>query len=146
MKLLNNASNPWPPLPQQLTASIASQNTDQGTSKEALTTGDTRQNRATQISPTAETAVGSMLKGNAQPSEKKCSYCQKLNHWAKVCLTKEKDFRSKAIHTVDKEDDDDDTPIFIDAITNGNDSPDTAYANIAVSTGDTLRFKLDTGA
>ena len=76
---------------------------------------------------------------------KKCSYCQKLNHWAKVCLTK-KDFRSKAIHTVDEDDDDDDIPIFIDAITKGNDSPDTAYANIAVSTGDTVRFKLDTGA
>ena len=57
-----------------------------------------------------------------------------------------KDFRSKAIHTVGEEDDDDDIPIFIDAITKGNDSSDTAYANIAVSTGDTVRFKLDSGA
>ena len=76
---------------------------------------------------------------------KKMLHCQKLNHWTKVCLTKKKDFRSNAIHTIDEEDDDDDIPIFIDAITKGNDSLDTAYANVAVSTGDTVRFKLDIG-
>ena len=76
---------------------------------------------------------------------KKCTYCHKLNQWAKVWLTKKNYLHSKAIHTVDEEDDDG-IPTFIDAITKGSDNPDTAYANIEVSTGGTVRFKLDTGA
>ena len=55
-----------------------------------------------QGSPTAEAAVGNTQKRNVQPSGKKCSYCQKLNHWAKVCLTKKNYLHSKTKHTVDK--------------------------------------------
>lgn len=50
------------------------------------------------------------------------------------------------IHQIDVNDDADEDSFNIDIIEDSFDHPDTIYANIDVSTGDTLRFKIDSGA
>ena len=67
-----------------------------------------------------------------------CRSCHRLNHWAKMCRSK-----PKVVYSIDN---DDDSPLFIDAITNGVEYPDTAFAVITISTGNDIRFKIDTGS
>lgn len=73
-----------------------------------------------------------------------CSYCKKPNHFAKMCRSRKS---AKAVHHIDEDDQSDlDSSLTIDVIEDGEDQPDTAYANVALSSGDVLRFKIDTGA
>ena len=67
-----------------------------------------------------------------------CRSCHRLNHWAKMCRRK-----PKAVYSINN---DDDPPLFIDAITNGVKHPDTAFAVITTNTGKDIRFKTDTGS
>ena len=56
--------------------------------------------------------------------DQECRSCHRLNHWAKMCRSTPKVVNS--IHN------DDDPPLFIDAITNGVKHLDTAYAVITI--------------
>jgi len=72
----------------------------------------------------------------------KCHNCSKVNHYASVCRGKKK------IHSVEeeeKEDDNDLADTYCDAI-DGEDYPDTAFAQVILSTGDKVRFKIDSGS
>ena len=51
--------------------------------------------------------------------------------------------KPKVVYSIDN---DDDPPLFIDAITNGVEHPDTAFAVITTSTGKDIRFRIDTGS
>ena len=79
---------------------------------------------------------------------KQCKICNKWNHFAKVCRSKQ----WKEVHTVSENEPDEDADgedMFIDAVTQGNNSKDTeqAFANLQVGPNrNTVKFKLDTGA
>ena len=51
--------------------------------------------------------------------------------------------KPKAVYSINN---DDDPPLFIDAITNNGKHPDTAFAVITTNTGKDIRFKTDTGS
>ena len=53
--------------------------------------------------------------------------------------------KPKTVHSIDRAEEDEPS-VYVDTITGGKDQPDTAYANVAASSGDQIRFKLDTGA
>ena len=96
-----------------------------------------------------------------------CRYCRKQNHYEKVCQQKKKN-EKRGLHSisdnrcpcgddhagpaVDSIDDrkpvykEDDSPLFVDSINHNFNQPDTVYANIVLETGDSVKFKVDTGA
>ena len=72
-----------------------------------------------------------------------CHKCNKWNHWADFCLTNPS---RKKIHTVEEgSDEDEENFLYLDEIT-GKTTKNTAYANIWLDTGDSVKFKIDTGA
>ena len=74
---------------------------------------------------------------------KTCSYCRKLNHYARVCLKKQKD-HAKQVSYIEE-----DEQLVIDTISqpaNSTEQPNTAYASTDIETGDKIQFKIDTGA
>lgn len=80
---------------------------------------------------------------------KQCKACNKWNHFAKVCRSKQR----KTVHTVNDNESykytDDEEDLFIDAVTQEDDLNDKeqVFADILVGTNKSaVRFKLDTGA
>ena len=70
-----------------------------------------------------------------------CRKCLKWNHWGDVCLSSR-----KKVHTVEEgSDEDEENFLYLDEIT-GKETKNTAYANIELETGDSVKFKIDTGA
>ena len=75
-----------------------------------------------------------------------CHKCGKVNHWAKVCLSAPSP--SRRVYYVEEEEDEDEekeTSFFIDSIDKKG-QQNTAVADITTNTGETIRFKLDTGS
>ena len=66
-----------------------------------------------------------------------CRKCHKKNHWAKVCRSK-----GNTVNSIE----DDFYSFYIDAIENGNEYPDTAFVNITTSSGNNIRFRVDSGS
>lgn len=70
-----------------------------------------------------------------------CLYCKKPNHFAKYCFKRKAKNRQQAeLHDVEEEETE------VDGITCGTDQSNTAYANVSLSTGDNVRFKIVAGA
>jgi transposase InsO family protein len=75
---------------------------------------------------------------------KSCLYCKKKNHFAKVCMSKERN--PQGIHNImdDKEETKEDE-LFVNTISEGE-VPNAAFVNVETDTGNTIRFKVDSGA
>ena len=72
---------------------------------------------------------------------KTCSYCRKLNRYARVFLKKQKDY-AKQVSYIEEEE-----QLVVDTISqpaNSTEEPNTAYASIDIETGDKIQFKIDT--
>lgn len=89
-------------------------------------------------------------KENCPAKGKQCKNCNKWNHFAKVCHSRQR----KEVHTVSEnelqnEDIDSEEDLFIDAVTQENciQDKEQAFANVQVGPNrNTVKFKLDTGA
>lgn len=87
-------------------------------------------------------------KENCPAKGKQCKSCNKWNHFAKVCRSKQK----KAVHAVSENEPEEYTnsnELFIDVVTQENSSNDKeqVFTDILVGPNkSTVRFKLDTGA
>lgn len=87
------------------------------------------------------------VKDSCPARGKQCKICNKWNHFAKVCRSKQK----KGVHTVRENETDKyaDEDLFIDAITQENGIKDTMQAYVGIQVGPSktaVSFKLDTGA
>ena len=106
---------------------------------------------------------GSHVRGSCPAKGQSCNFCHKLNHYAKVCM-KKKFSQNRKIDELDNQIDsiekaniqtecnpninhDQYKYVYIDSIGQEQKiTPDTAFADIKLETGDTIRFKVDTGA
>lgn len=78
-------------------------------------------------------------KGECPAFGQTCKKCHKLNHWAIVCRS-----ATKSIDFVEDDSDLEDTDLYVDSIQGLY--PDTAFADIKINTGNSIRFKLDSGS